>query len=113
MLAEVPQHGGGGGRWADSKFILQVLPRNHENFQRVVGRRRQWSKARDLVNAAYGELYDHLPLLARDFTSFDLAEELHEKDAIIVIERVTRVSDSNRPGHDRVDFFCYKANGDA
>ena len=112
MLAEVPQHGGGGGRWADSNFILQVLPRNHENFQRVVGRRRQWSKARDLVNAAYGELYDHLPLLARHFTSFDLAEELHEKDAIIVIERVTRVSDSNRPGHDRVDFFCYKANGD-
>ena len=65
------------------------------------------------MNAAYNQLYDHLPLLAEDFTNSALAGALGEvaNDACIVIERINRVRDGNRPPKVRVDFFSYHADG--
>ena len=67
---------------------------------------------RDAINGACGPLYSHLPLKTADFTNFDVAAELNEPGAVVVAEIVKRVPDPNRAPKKRVDFFCYKMNGD-
>jgi len=67
---------------------------------------------REAIDGASEPLYLHLPLLTAAFTNFDVAEALGEKGAIVVAEEVVRVPSPNRPPWNRVDFFCYKVNGD-
>ena len=99
--------------WRDARFISEVLPQNKEKCMEVLGEHPIFFTARDLLNAAYNQLYDHLPLLAEDFTNCALAGALGEvaNDACIVIERINRVLDGNRPPKVRVDFFSYHADG--
>jgi hypothetical protein len=67
---------------------------------------------RDAIDGACGPLYPRLPLLTATFTDFDVAQALGEPGAIVVAEEVVRVPSTGRPPFNRVDFFCYKENGD-
>ena len=63
-----------------------------------------YNSARAALNGACTLLYDFLPLLATDFTNFDLAKTLVEPGSVVVAEAVARVRDANRPPTNRVDF---------
>ena len=67
---------------------------------------------REAINGAAEPLFKHLPLLTSAVTTFDVAEALDEPDAIVVAEEVVRVPSPNRPPYNRVDFFCYRVDGD-
>ena len=90
-------------------FFTEVLPRNAQRLEDTPHMRCR--TLREAINGANGPLYNCLPLLAAAFTNFDVAEELGERGALVVAEQVVRVRDPNRE-HNRVDFFCYKENGD-
>ena len=91
-------------------FFTEVLPRNAQRLEDTPGHMR-YRTLREAINGANGPLYNYLPLLAAAFTNFDVAEKLGERGALVVAEQVVRVRDPNRE-HNRVDFFCYKENGD-
>ena len=73
---------------------------------------RVYHTLREAIDGACGRLYPRLPLLTATFTDFDVAQALGEPGAIVVAEEVVRVPSANRPPSNRVDFFCYKVNGD-
>ena len=92
-------------------FMTETLPRKATEFAAAVPEFRKYRTARDAMNGAYA-LSKHLPLRADTLTTLDLATDFGEEGAIVVAEKVSRVPDPNRGGDSRVDFFCYKANGD-
>ena len=95
-------------------FFTEVLPRNAQELEDMFPRHMRYRTLREAMNGANEGLYDSLPLSAAAFTDFDVAEALGEPGALVVAEQVVRVRDPNsRPRwRNRVDFFCYKKNGD-
>ena len=98
--------------WGRLPFFTEVLPRKAQELADVFPDHRMYRKLREVIDGACGPLYWHLPLLTATFTAFDVAEALGETGAIVVAEQVVRVLDVNRPDDNRVDFICYRPNGD-
>ena len=92
-------------------FFTVVLPRHAQELEYRFPRHRRYRTLREAMIGAEEKLYDCLPLSAAAFTDFDVAAALGEPGALVVAEQVVRVRDPNR-AHNRVDFFCYKENGD-
>ena len=98
--------------WCQALFFTDVLPANTQELANLVPNWIVYRSLRAAIDGASGALYQHLPLLTSAFTNFDVAEALGEQGAIVVAEEVVRVPSPNRPPGNRVDFFCYKVNGD-
>ena len=98
--------------WGRLSFFGEVLPRKAQELADVFPDHRMYRTLREAIDGACGPLYKHLPLLTATFTDFDVAEALGETGAIVVAEQVVRVLDVNRPDANRVDFICYRSNGD-
>ena len=97
--------------WAESLFLTEVLPATSQALQQHGPQFRVSSTLRQTLNMSY-QLYEWLPLLTSSIANFDVADALQEPGAVVVAEVIARVPDANRPGFQRVDFFCYKENGD-
>ena len=93
-------------------FFTEVLPRKAQELEDGFPRHRRYRTLREAIDGASTALCPWLPLLTATFTDFDVAEALGEPGAIVVAEQVVRVPTANRPPANRVDFFCYKMNGD-
>ena len=94
--------------WSDTPYHLRVLPMQSQELARVFPAHPYYNSARDALNGACALLYNFLPLLATDFTNFDLARTLGEPGSVVVAEAVVRVRDANRPPTNRVDFRVQK-----
>ena len=93
--------------WVHTPFFAEVLPQKDRDLTIAFPQLRACGTLREAIDAAYGPLHPHLPLATATFTNFAVDEALGEHGAIVVAEKVVRVSDSNRPPLQRVDFFCY------
>ena len=98
--------------WLESLFFTELLPSQSKQFVNAFPHFEKYTTRREAINGACETLYDHLPLLATAFTDFDMSAALNQEGAIVVAERVVRVKDPNREFRDRVDFFCYKEDGE-
>ena len=93
-------------------FFTDVLERKAQDLANAFPNLRRYQDLREAIDGACNQYYAYLPLLTATFTNFDVAEALGERGAIVVAEQVVRVPDPNRPPANRVDFFCYRVNGD-
>jgi len=99
-------------QWRESLFYQVTLWQHLEHLDNATQHRRCDETARDAINLAY-ELYRFLPLPEQAFRQSGLKDLLNMPDAVfIAAERVHNIPDYNRPPDtDRVDFFCYMADG--
>ena len=98
--------------WGRLPFFGEKLPRKAQELADLFPDHGMYTSLRAAIDGACGPLYQYLPLLTTTFTDFDVAEALGETGAIVVAEQVVRVLDVNRPDDNRVDFICYRPNGD-
>lgn len=94
-------------------------PREWDVFQTHLPRSTEQLTPREAINRAYN-LYEHLPLFVEHITpSQALLEQCinkgyltlnHEDVLCVTAERIPRVTDTNRKGCNRVDFFVYLKN---